>query len=281
MDYDLVRLCLWGLKGKPETAIVAHQAQRIRCFRDFGQGVAIVVCRFKKAKEVTPRIFGFPQFIDVDISKPGFEHRKARPDRSIDEVFLVGVPADTDARVVSALHHTLHSGGMARFTTVNLDPDFHTEVAGGLPAFAKSRADRGNGSLHGDIFGNSVGANLDAQGADVVGELQELFTVLDIPPDGCLIRGVEFGNRAETEQANRAAGKLLTDSSALIVRQRGFDTVAVCGSQFDRLESGLSAVFDDGRYVPVLGEVVGDEAKTGPRPDYIGQWSITSIPGYR
>ena len=96
-----------------------------------------------------------------------------------------------------------------------------------------------------------------------MGELQKSFAVLDILPDNRLVGGVKFGHRAKTEEPHRAAGKLLPDSRPLPCRERRFNAVPVGRPKLNRLESGLSTIFDDGRDIPVFREVVGDEPEPG------------------
>ena len=51
----------------------------------------------------------------------------------------------------------------------------------------------------------------------------------------------------------------------LRLAQRDLDTVCVRGAQLDAFKQGFFAVLDDGRDVPVFGEVVGDGAQADLR----------------
>jgi hypothetical protein len=171
----------------------------------------------------------------VDIPKPGFEQRESRAgsDPSMRSSWFEFQQIPT-LGMVSALHHTLHSwrDGSIRDRGPRPRPR-HRDRWRSSPHSRRAAPIRSNGSLHGDIFWEfRWDGTLTPEGADVVGELQESVYSPRYSAGRLPDRGVEFGNRAKTEQANRAAGKLLTDSSAADrssawVRHRGGGLFAV------------------------------------------------------
>lgn len=75
------------------------------------------------------------------------------------------------------------------------------------------------------------------------------------------VGSVVIEGRAQAHEFDRGILELVLDFFALGGGEGDFDSVGVSGAQFDPLETGLRAIPDDGGDVPILGEVVGDEAE--------------------
>src|SRR5262249_27464995 len=67
--------------------------------------------------------------------------------------------------------------------------------------------------------------------------------------------------RSEAADLHRRILELLPHLTPRSRRERNLDAVLVGRPQLDRLEAGLAQILDEGRYVPILGDVVGDRTK--------------------
>ncbi len=108
-------------------------------------------------------------------------------------------------------------------------------------------------------MGKAVGADLDAAGADVLGEDDVFLGGLDVFLELGLVGGVVIKDAAEAHQLDAGVLKFFLNGVALGFAEVDLDLVRVGGAEFDSLKLGLLAVLDDRVDVPIRGELVGDE----------------------
>src|SRR5262245_10705148 len=127
-----------------------------------------------------PWVFRFPQFIDVSAAKPWFQQSEALFDRAVRYVLLIRVPADGDLGMICGLHHFSHSRRPARFAPVNFDPDLDASAFCELATFTQRRADLRDRLLFRNLSRYPVRAYFHADRADVLGQLDKTFTLVNV-----------------------------------------------------------------------------------------------------
>src|SRR5262249_38983078 len=75
---------------------------------------------------------------------------------------------------------------------------------------------------------------------------------------------VELAGGAAAPDVDAGVGEALADLLALVAAQRRLDAVLVGGAQLDGGKADALAHLEDGGHVPLLGDVVGDDAEAEP-----------------
>ena len=139
--------------------------------------------------------------------------------------------------------------------------DLLAVIGGELSEFAEGAADLFEGFLGRDFFGEAVGADLHAGGADVVREEDVFLRGFDVVAQFGLVGGVVIEGAAEAHQLDFGIGEAPFHVGALGFAQRNLDAVRMGGAQFDTLKPGRLEILDDGGNVPIFRKIVGDAAK--------------------
>ena len=166
--------------GEPHAAEVVHDADGVGGLGDLGEGVAGVAHLVQAGEEAAERVFGEEEVAQVDLDDAVADEVEIGVETAVSEIGLVGVPADADGAIAGDVHDAADAGQGGGAGAVDLKPYLLSEVGRGLSKFAEGAPDLFEGLFLGDLFGETVGSNLDAGGADVVGELEVLFCGLDV-----------------------------------------------------------------------------------------------------
>ena len=102
---------------------------------DLGQGYAIVAGLAQQAEQLAVRVAAV-QLVDVARLDPRAEQLEVLLDGAFDDIGVVRIPGEPDARMVGLAHH---GGAMRRMgcaSTMNFDPNLDVVVLGRSAAVA-------------------------------------------------------------------------------------------------------------------------------------------------
>ena len=151
---------------------------------------------------------------------------------------------------------------------VDFQPDDLPVLAGEVAEFVQRAPDLFERLLVGHLLGEGVRAHLHAGRADVLGQENVFLSRLDVLAQLGLVGRVVIEDAAQAHQLHLGVGKTLPDVLALFLGQVHLDLVGVRGAQLDAFELRRLAVLDDGGYVPIGRQVVGDQSQMhGGAPD--------------
>src|SRR5262249_47541347 len=91
--------------------------------------------------------------------------------------------------------------------------------------------------------------------------MDESLGLLDVLLHDGRVGRLIFARAAQADQLDHAVGETLGHFSPLGRAQRRLDAVLVGAAKLDAAETGLLAVLDDRRHVPVFAPVVGHQSK--------------------
>src|SRR5438874_652932 len=107
------------------------------------------------------------------------------------------------------LHDGLYVGRLLRTGAVDLDPDLNPKSLGRLAAFDQRFANLLESLFGGNAFWQTVWPNLHAGPADVVNQLDELLTRLDILVDDGWVRRMKFTHATAAPEDDAGVGESL------------------------------------------------------------------------
>src|SRR5215204_6332944 len=163
------------------------------------------------------------------------------------------VPAE-----IEDLADARHARGLG---AVHLELNDDAVVLRELAALAQRLADLLERLLLGHFLRQPVGPDFDARRPDVLRQLHPLLRLVDVLPYDRRVRRVVFAGRAQAADFYSRVLEPLAHLGACRRRQRDLHAVLVRRTQLDGVEARGGEILDDGRHVPVLGNVVGDGAK--------------------
>ena len=128
-------------------------------------------------------------------------------------------------------------------------------------ALAQRLADLLERLLLGHFFRQPVRPDLDARRAEVLRQLHPLLRLVDVLAHDRRVGRVVLAGGAQAADLHRRVLEPLAHLGPRRRRQRDLHAVLVGGPQLDGVEARVGEILDDGRHVPVLGDVVGDGAE--------------------
>src|ERR1035437_9944681 len=243
----------------PQGAVVFQEALGLFAFGGFAQRPAVVAALFHQAEQLLIGIVA-GQFGDVAALQPGTQKVEAGFDAAVHHVGGIGIPAQPDVLVIGGAHDFGGDGGHLGFRSMDFQPDLHAMHVAVIADFAQARREVLDGGLLVDALGQPVGPHLDAEGARVVREADELLGQIDLPLALGSVGGLELASGAEAEQPHLAVLEAILHLGAFGVGERGLDSMFVAGAKFDGIESGGLQGPDDGFQIHIVEDVIGDGA---------------------
>src|SRR3954452_966551 len=109
----------------PQCPIPAEEPLGLFALGNFSERVSIVARRSQQRKELPPWIASVRKLIDVNASNPWLQQLKTRLNRSVDQIRIVGIPANTYVLMRSRLDDSCSLWRIRRTAAVYLDPDLN------------------------------------------------------------------------------------------------------------------------------------------------------------
>ena len=138
----------------------------------------------------------------MDVLDPRTKEIETLAEAAADQVGGIGVPAEANHRMLCRLHDGGADGGILGGFAVDFQPDFDATTCAIIAQLFEAVGDATDRGGFSDAIGQTVGTDLYAPGAGVMSEFDEGLGVVDILAADAIVGRLEFGCRAEAQQAD-------------------------------------------------------------------------------
>ena len=164
--------------------------------------------------------------------------------------------------MAAVFHDLLDVRRQGRAAAVDFYPDFDVRIRRCFAAGNQGLADLLKSLFYRHTLRQIIGPHLHATAADVRRELDEGLAGVDVLLHDGRIRGMKFADRAAAPDFNARVGEAPAHFLALLLVQGRLHAVRMRGAQLDRRDADRLAHPQNGRHIPLGGDVVGHHAET-------------------